>query len=397
LASFLGQLCLGRHFSFEEDSAGPQSAKFWVLARHCLELLSFVIWKEIIVDFQAHLEKIHEEFRAKLEAVQSEVVGTAVALLQEDIQNPELNGADVPADAFMFRANQIGLALADNGYFAVAERLYRALVQETLRYRRETGNWRHAGALYANTAGACAAQRNLDRAVVELLKAAQDDVETYGVPKHKSFAITGLLQEYFGNPVRNEALKVVQAVNPTVTMADVEALSSLLGEREYALLAYAHLALVHEAANRQFPNEFSQLQIFSALRSLSSLLEVELKTIVGNMQDTLMPTLKMLYESKSWWQVFENKRIAIRATRNSNRPIDDQLKDAIAIAAADDDAGFWKSLLVAYIIRNYTTHQLETQCALVQSFSQEALGHILHVMVAASKHTRGTKFTPRTS
>jgi hypothetical protein len=339
--------------------------------------------KEMIVE---HLEQIQKEFRAKLEAVQSEVIGTAVALLREDIQNPELNSADVPPDAFMLRANQIGLALFKNGFFAIAERLYRALVQETLKYRQETGNWRHAGALYANTAGACAAQRNLDHAVVELLKAAKDDVKTYRVAKHESFAIKGLLQEYFGNPVRNEALKVIQAVEPTVTMADVEALGSLLGEREYAFLAYMHLALVHEAANRQSPNEFSLLQIFSALRSLSSLLEVELKTIVRNMQGTLMPAMEALYGSKGWWQAFQDKRTVTGATRNSNRPIDDQLRDAIAIAPADDDSRFWKSLLVAYIVRNYTTHQLEPQCVLVQSFSQDSLGHILHVMVTASKH-----------
>jgi hypothetical protein len=256
----------------------------------------------------------------------------------------------------------------------------------TLSYREEIGNWRHAGALHANTAAACAAQGNIDQAVIELLKAAQDDVETYGVEKGDSFAITNLLQDYFCIPVRNEALRVVQTVNPAPTIADVESLCRFLGDREYAFLAYVRLAVVHEEANQEFPNEFSQLQIFSALRSLSSLLEVELKTIAGSMETTFFPTIKTLYED-GWWQDFDNKRRVIGATHGSTRPVDDQLRDAIAINPTDDDSRFWKSLLIAYIIRNYTTHQLETQCALVQSYSQEALGHILHVMMTASRHT----------
>lgn len=340
------------------------------------------------MDFQQHLAKTREHFRVKLQTVQREVIGSAIAMLQEDIQKPEHNRHDVSSDKFMLRANQVGLALIQNGYFAVAERLYRDLAKKTLEYRQQTGNWRHVGALYANTAAACAAQRNLDQAVVELLKAAQDDMETYKVPKSDSFAIRGLLQEYFGNPVRNAALTIVQKVNPTLTLPDVESLCGFLEVREYAFLAYVHIAWVHEKTTRRFSNEFSELQIFSALRSLSSLLEVELKTIAGNMQATLFPTLKTLYENKCWWQAFDNKRIAIEATRGSSRPVDNQLKDAIAITSTDDDSSFWKSLLIAYIVRNYTTHQMEVQCVLVQSCSLEALGHILHVMITASRHTQ---------
>jgi hypothetical protein len=37
-------------------------------------------------------------------------------------------------------------------------------------------------------------------------------------------------------------------------------------------------------------------------------------------------------------------------------------------------------------VRNYTIHQLETPCALVQSYAQEALGHILHVMITTPEY-----------
>lgn len=350
------------------------------------EIHSLIYHEEIVMDFQQYLAETQKHFRDKLQAVQEEAIGGALAMLREDIQNPELSGPEVSPDTFMLRANQVGLALLQNGFFAVAERLYRSLVKETLKYRQETKNWRHAGALYANTAAACAVQGNLDQAVVEFLKAAQDDKETYKVAKSNSFAITGLLQEYFGKPIRHAALRIVHKVNPTLTVADVQSLCRLLDAREYAFLAYVHVAWVHEKTTQQFPNEFSQLQIFSALRSLSSLLEVELKTIAGNMQSTFSPTLRALYGNKGWWQAFNNKRIAIRATWRSNRPVDDQLEEAIAIIPTDDGSSFWKSLLIAYIVRNYTAHQMEVQCALVQSYSQEALAHILHVMTTASRH-----------
>jgi len=344
------------------------------------------------MDFKRDLSEIREDFLNKLKVVQSEVMGTAVAMLRDDIQDPNLTGPGASPDSFMLRANQIGFALFREGFFAIAERMYRVLVQETLKYRQETGSWRHAGALYVNTAGACAAQGKLDQAVVELLKAAQDDVETYRVATGDSYAITGLLQEYFGNPVREEALKTVQKVNPALTLAGMEGLGGLLGRsREYSFLAYVHLALVHEAVSQQFPNEFSQLQIFSALRSLSALLEVELKSLSGT-DDTLFPAIVALYgggkkKRKAWWPAFEDtKNNKVKATKDSPRSVDDQLRDAIAILPTDDDSRFWKSLLIAYIVRNYAIHHLETQCALVQDYSDEALGHILHVMTTASRH-----------
>jgi len=343
------------------------------------------------MDFKRDLYEIREDFLNKLKGIKSEVMETAVAMLRNDIQDPDLTGPGTSPDDFMLRANQIGFGLFEEGFFAIAERMYRVLVHETLKYREKPGSWRHAGALYVNTAGACAAQGNLDRAVVELLKAAKEDAKTYGGATSDSYAITGLLQDYFGNPVRQEALKIVQKVNPALTLADIEGLGSLLKSREYAFLAYMHLALRHGNINREFSNEFSQLQIFSALRSLSALLEVELKSLSGT-NGTLYPAIVALYggdmeKRKAWWPAFEDtKNNKVQATQDSPRSVDEQLRDTIAIGPTDDDSRFWKSLLIAYIVRNYAIHQLETQCVLVQGYSDEALGHILHVMTTASRH-----------
>ncbi len=112
----------------------------------------------------------------------------------------------------------------------------------------------------------------------------------------------------------------------------------------------------------------------------------------GKPKDTLLPTLIGLYGTKMWWgnetgprNSFEYTRCNIGATQNSTRLNDDVLRDALAISSIDDESKFWKSLLVAYVVRNYTVHQLETHCALIQSYAVEALGHILNAMISAHK------------
>ncbi len=316
-----------------------------------------------------------------------EVVAEALSMFQQDILDPRLNDIPKEPDWFMARANYVGLALFDNGMFEFAEQLYLRLADETCKYRAKAGEHRHAGALYANVAGARFAQGIVDAGVVALLKAAQEDTVTYGIPAPKhSYAIQGLLKDYFGDPLRKASLEFGQQVNPSLVITDVEDLCKRLGQHEYAFLAYIHLAVMHMTANQESPNEYSQLQIFSALRSLSSLLEVELKEISGNKNKTLFPTIETLFGNKAWWGTFDHNRNQVGAIQKSSIPVDNQLRDAIAIVPTDDHSLFWKSLLVAYILRNYTIHQLETQCALVQTYSQEALGHILHVMITADRH-----------
>ena len=286
----------------------------------------------------------------------------------------------------MLRANRIGLALLENGFFSVAERLYRVLADATVKYRNETGNWRHAGALFANTGTACAAQGNFDKAVIELLRAVREDEHTYKVASQDSFAIKDLLQIYFGKPIRNTVLTIAKQVIPSVKIEDIENLSGILGSNEYAFLSYAYIAVTHEEAKKVFPNDFSHLQILTALRNLSALLEVVLKKFNGNLDTTFFPTIQGLFGSKIWWRDFENARIAVGATQKSGTPVDNQLDASINIVPTDDNSLFWKSLLIAYITRNYTAHQMDFSSALIQKYSQEVLGHILSVMIVADAH-----------
>jgi hypothetical protein len=319
-----------------------------------------------MTNFEEHLAQIQEDFFKKTFEVHKDVINTALAFLRED---------------FMSRANQIGIALFRSGLFSLAEEMYRLLAKQTLQYRETTGNWRHIGALYANIAGACAAQGNIDQAVIELLRAAEDDVHTYGVIKSDSFALTGLLEAYFARPVKVEALKIVQTINSTITETDISNLSKNFGDQEYAFLAYLRLGIVHIESNQAFANEYSNLQLFSSLRNLSSLLEILLKTLTGQMHNTLFPTLRILYGMKPWWSTFEATRIAIGAGQNQAVLVDDQLKNAIAIPASDDLTNFWKGLIITYIVRNFTIHNLEPKSDLITVYPKQVLGYILNTMM----------------
>jgi hypothetical protein len=338
------------------------------------------------MEFQQQLENLRTHYRDLTEKFKQDVIGEAVGLLRADIENPQLTTPETP-DAFMLRANQIGIALLESGLFSVAETLYRILAAQTLEYRDKTGQWRHAGALFANAGTACAAQGDFDKAIIELLKAAKEDEKTYRVDSHNSFAIKGMLEAYFGKPIKDKALLVAQKVNPSIASDNLDALVGNLGTYEYAFLSYVYIAITHEEANTDFPNEFSYLQTLTALRNLSTLLEVSLKTLNGNMEETFHPTLKKLYGAKTWWASFEGQRLSVGATMKSKTSTDIQLKNAIGIITTDDISLFGKSLLVAYIVRNYTAHQMVFSGQLVQSYSHEALAHILNVMVMARNFT----------
>lgn len=338
------------------------------------------------------LIEIRREYRTRIAAFRQSIVESAQSMLQEDIENPDIPPIpDIPDDdIFMMRANQVGLALYDNQCHSAAERLYQGLLEASKRCDAENGTRHHLGALYANIALTRASQGNFDQAVIGLLQAAQDDVETRGVVTVDSYAMTDLLKEEL-DPIRETALNLAREVNPTLDLADVRETADLLGTvREYAFLAYVRVAALHLDANERFPNDFSQMQLFSALRSLSSLFEVQLKTITGDQEDTLFQAIEKLYggskaRRKQWWDIFNDKRLTIRGREEPYRSANEQLKEAVDLPL-DDDSRFWRSLVIAYIVRNYTVHQLQTKCALIQRYSREALRNVLHAMLTAAEH-----------
>ncbi len=283
----------------------------------------------------------------------------------------------------MLRAHQIGRALFNSGFVTVADEFYYRMAELTVEYRETTGNWRHAGAMYANNAAARAAQGDMDEAVFLLAKAAVDDEKTYGVTHHDSYAVTGLLGTYFTEPAMETVLAEAQKTDSSLSMVDVESLCGFLGNRAYAFLSYSVGAWKHSAQNRSVPNEYSRLQAFSALRSLSALLEVELKLVSGNMNTEMYGAMSGLYGSKPWWKSFQNDQKTVGQTSKSTVPVDDRLKKALALSPSDAVSGFARSLLLSYIVRNYTVHQIESESAIVTDYSEEVLSHLLSTMLRA--------------
>lgn len=311
----------------------------------------------------------------------------ALYVLNEDIRDEDLNDAQSKPDDYMLRANLAGRILLDNGFYSLAEELYRQLLEKVDEFIMETGEHRHKGAFYANVATSCFFQGNVDKAIVFLLRAAEEDTNTFGVDWDDSFAIKTLLEDSFVSPVVDEALKFIIIVNPQSTKQEVHNLlnsfSSL--DRKWAFLAYTHLAMTHLGPASTFHvNEFSRLQIFSALRSLTSLMEVYFKDLGGiQSEKTLFPTLEQLFQGKHWWNNFDRNRIGVGATRKSNVPVETQITNALSITPSDKISRYWKSLIIAYIIRNYTTHQLNLSGSLIQSHADTCFAHVLHVMIEA--------------
>lgn len=329
---------------------------------------------------------IHGIALAKLAALHDELVSGAVALLEADIALPDCDERGSERDRYMLRANQIGIALMHAGSPLIAMQLYSKLIDTALRFRRETGRWRHVGALLANRAAAWAQMGRYDLAAVDLLHAAHEDVDTSGGDESGSFARTHLLQLYFGEPARKAACDLAQRVDTSLALSDIENLCSSLGEQQYALWAYVRAAVTHIAANREFPNPYSQLEIWGALRGLSSLMELRLKMMTENIGATLLPTLEQLYQGASWWASFDRERSNIGATKNHRVSHEKQFQQAEDMNAPDDTSSFWRSLLIAYVVRNYTVHNMDDNGGFVQQHAEDAFGHTLRVMILAPQY-----------
>lgn len=341
------------------------------------------------MSFREELGQMRSEYSEKLGQFTQEareMMKAAMKQLETDIEDPKLTSAGTHADDYMLRANQIGLALFENQFFSLADELYWSMARLAQEYRDRTGNWRHLGAMHANRAIVRSVLGDLDDAVVFLLRAAQDDVKSYNIAQSDSYAITQLLHQHLVGPATKTITQLVRPVNPNVTDADVETLFSYMGNRRYALMAYVVQAAKHYNYNKELESEYSRLQVFSAIRSLSSLLEVRLKILSGHMEDELFKAMRRLYGKKLWWPTFDSTRISLSSNGNSPLSADDKLKNALAFQPADDVSRFWRGLMVVHVVRNYTIHYMESECELVKTHPLEAMAHILDVMTSAKSY-----------
>ena len=314
----------------------------------------------------------------------------ALDSLNRDIADPEKN---VPRatnyNEFMLKASSIGAQLMRAGAYSSAERLYCDLLTITLDYRQRHGVPRHAGALYANLATAYWLQGNIDLAVIQLLKAAQEDVQTAGVQQQASYAVVGLYQKYVAEDGYKVILTEIMKFDPSLTIDAVKSFCKTMYEREYALHAYVHLAKTHMSAIQESGSVYSRLQLFSALRNLAVLLEVEFKASSGILSGKLDEVIVQRYGTEPgkrvWWQKY-----AATCSRLNNKAkglSDDQkIRRALAIKTTPGSSAFWKGMLISYLTRYYTSHHLETQTSVISEHPGDILSAILHTLVTASNY-----------
>ena len=283
---------------------------------------------------ETELLKLRDEYRRKIAEFVDSLRDDAISFLRKDGHkqgDQQISG--VPADdVFMIRANQVGLALSEAGLYSHAGMLYDQLMVETDELSGQTGKTYHLGALIANRAIAHLAQGDIDRGVVMMLKAAQEDAEKRGGKPGDSYARTGLLEEHFSKRIRKKMLWLVRLIEPTIEVADLNSFCRRLGIRELVLLAYIEQARRHVDLRLWIHgNDFSHLQVFGALRSMACLFEVVLKDLGGSGRG-LHKVMQSLYAKKPWWKKFEDTRKnRIEATQRSIRPVEVQLQDALDV------------------------------------------------------------------
>jgi hypothetical protein len=238
--------------------------------------------------------------------------------------------------------------------------------------------------LYANLAAAYFVLGSTDHGIFLLLEAADEDYKTARVPPNNSYALTDMLRGYFVDPVLAYAVRVAQRVEPKITSAELEALYLSLGDRGYVFLAY--LGAFRQSVDHQanLIAEYNYWQMFSALRNLSAVFEVEIKTRAG--LHSLSTSIRHLYEAKPWWVDYKTAKNNVGEIPNSTIPSESRLTQALLLAPATDEQRFWKSLLIAFITRNYTVHQMDLANILPVPSLELVLGHILHAMATASRY-----------
>lgn len=285
-------------------------------------------------------------------------------------------------------ADFIGVKLLAAEQPALAGQIYRSLADETVAWREKHGQHRHAGRFLANLGACLALTGDIDRACIAFWRAAQEDELTSNTLPENSFAIREMFDHYFGRQAREFAWTAANRVNFRVDLEQVEHLSRSLGTNEYAFVLYLHVGKTYEEEAADFESDFSYLQKLNVIRSLSVVLESELRNIWGIPSGTLREVLVEHHRSGrlSWFPHFDRRRVEVGATRSSVTPVDDQLREALATTVISDDERFWRNVLVAYIVRNYSAHQTDISPNFLRTDFVTVVGHVVNAMVHAPNY-----------
>jgi len=321
-------------------------------------------------------------------ALQQTLKQVARESLVKMIGMPDADRKSFGPDGDAIDADFIALKLVLAEQPALASQIYRMLAEETVSWREKHGQHRHAGRFLANLGACLALLGDVDRACIAFWRAAKDDELTTQTLPQNSFAIREMFDHYFGKPARQFAWKATNRVNFRVAPEQIEDLSRSLGTNEYAFVLYLHVGKTYQEEAADFESDFSYLQKLNVIRSLSVVLESELRNMWGISSGTMRQVLVQHHESGSlpWFPDFDRRRVDIGATLSSVTPVDDQLRGALGTTVITDEERFWRSILVAYVVRNYSAHQTDISPNFLRGDFETVIGHIVDAMVHAPNY-----------
>jgi hypothetical protein len=259
--------------------------------------------------------------------------------------------------------------------------VYSALIDDIQAHIVSTGEQMSIGLLFVKLGAVYFTQGHYDHGVFYFLEAARNDALVSGNSPNQSYALTHLMPKIVEESVLEKTLEAVQALIPQITQADVDSWYTSLGTRRYTYLAYMRQMLDNRHFLFMHAHEYNYWQIFSALRNLSALFEVEIKLLAH--KDSLFSALEELYNRETWWPLFMTKKRDVGEYQGSTTPCDTRLRQTFAIPTSTPATKFWKSLLITYITRNYTIHEMENPNALIREELDQVLVSILYTIIAA--------------
>lgn len=257
---------------------------------------------------------------------------------------------------------------------------------------------RHTGATYRNMAALCAQMGDIDRAAVYFMWGAREDNSS---PEEDAFYVTNggtnAWIEFVRNPEINAGMALLTAVEPEATRQLLDEGIQALDLNAFAFIAYLHSLRRHIGFLEEFrtvaPSSpaFSHLQIISGFRNLTALLEIRLRQVIGSTA-LFHDLLQAGYQKNlAVWARFEEEKRNSGMSSKSTIPYPTRLRYALSPFSdpASHKERFAQSLLVAYIVRNYSTHDMDTDGPLVEpSHARTILGHILNVFTYCAAEKR---------
>ena len=328
------------------------------------------------------LNRLQANHQAVLSSVRDQLLKDAQQLITLALSDPNWSGPDAPLDAYMYQANALALAAANCGMLSTAAEVYNVLIHQMQSRFDGGGERRSIGLLLVNLGIIYCTQGNIDAGIFYILEAAKDDSIISGNPPDDSYALTHLFRSTVVDPILANILEATTIIDPNLTQSDIDTWFVSLGHRRYALLAYMVVLVNNRRLFHQHPHEYNYWQIYSCLRNLSALFEVEMKHLAR--ERSLYRALKTLFNSKFWWSTFEYENDVLSAIPDSG----DRLKRAFAMTCITRDDHFRKSLLITYIARNYTVHEMDAPNGLTLPELDQVLENLLHAMITAQSFAR---------